>query len=988
MRKILTIAIFLLFVLTVAACKKDAAITTLDLLTESQNEGSQKFQIDVSSAKLIYDIDEAFDSSDVAVYDVINNGERVTITSEKFITDSSLFNNTVVGKYEISVLYANYEAQTYYVWVVDTWTMITNSTELQSMTADGTYKLANDIDCSGVSEWDDPVIIFTGLFNGDEYKISGINMSANTSKVGTLFAEISNGMVCNVRFDNCNVSGSSETLGLITGLCNGGVFRSIEVTACQVINQGNYVGILAGRNYNTVSNFTFDSITVKNSTSVGAAMYGGVLIGDTIAGSNIICKNIDISITSSIPGGEQSVVAGRDRGGIITVENAIFRNVTMSGANKIGLVTSGGSYSNVSIKNALVYKLDIAANEACDIFNGKDVLTKKYIENGYYFAEDVNINNGSAVVEITTGEAITGELPVDFFTVDTTFDFNKWEEDDGDIKILNTTLNKPSPGATLVELKLFTSKAKTRYYTGDEYSFDGVDVVAKYSDGVEIPFESDDYTIDSSTYITNTAGIYTIIVTGNSTSVTETYDVTVVEPTEFSIHEEFATKIYIADALTIFDEESIVITALMSDGVEELLASSEYSVDASEFIAETPGVYTINVSYGSFADETVDVTVIANNALTTSGTSIPTIQIDDDYIGVAGDVVGGRNSFTTIKEGLDYISAAISLEIITDEVEKYIYIAAGTYEEKLTVTLPNITMIGEYDEALYEKDGENILYYNPNTIITYGAASGHMKLDGTFYGTDGSATVTIKSSAINFNASNIWFANSFDYLNPDVSNKQALAMLHDGDMGVYSDCMFTGYQDTLQVKNGRQYYYRCYIEGCTDFIFGTEAVAFFDECTIHTVYRESDTNGGCITAVKGKPSRTYGYVFENCRLTADAEVVDGTVSLGRPWDVNSNVAYIDCEMDGHISLAGYSSTYAGVCRWEDMSGNSPVDSAVYAEYGSTGDGAIVSEVAGGSVLSSAEAANYTIANVMGTANFGSDTVFDASTQLVDLQALN
>jgi pectinesterase len=82
-----------------------------------------------------------------------------------------------------------------------------------------------------------------------------------------------------------------------------------------------------------------------------------------------------------------------------------------------------------------------------------------------------------------------------------------------------------------------------------------------------------------------------------------------------------------------------------------------------------------------------------------------------------------------------------------------------------------------------------------------------------------------------------------------------------GDRGVFRDCRFTGFQDTLLPQAGRQYFERCYIEGATDFIFGG-STAWFEECDIHV------TASGYITAANTTKGQRYGYVSYKCKSPA------------------------------------------------------------------------------------------------------------------------
>jgi len=58
---------------------------------------------------------------------------------------------------------------------------------------------------------------------------------------------------------------------------------------------------------------------------------------------------------------------------------------------------------------------------------------------------------------------------------------------------------------------------------------------------------------------------------------------------------------------------------------------------------------------------------------------------------------------------------------------------------------------------------------------------------------------------------------------PPVANqmhKQAAAFRLSGDMAFLYRCNFYGHQDTLYDHSGRHYYFRCFIEGSEDFVFG------------------------------------------------------------------------------------------------------------------------------------------------------------------------
>ena len=78
--------------------------------------------------------------------------------------------------------------------------------------------------------------------------------------------------------------------------------------------------------------------------------------------------------------------------------------------------------------------------------------------------------------------------------------------------------------------------------------------------------------------------------------------------------------------------------------------------------------------------------------------------------------------------------------------------------------------------------------------------------------------------------------------------------------------------------------------------------------------------------------------------------------LGRPWRPYASVTYINCEMGDHIKPQG----------WDNWRNPANEKTARYAEYSSTGPGANPPERAPWSKqLTDADAANYTIENILG-----------------------
>jgi hypothetical protein len=137
----------------------------------------------------------------------------------------------------------------------------------------------------------------------------------------------------------------------------------------------------------------------------------------------------------------------------------------------------------------------------------------------------------------------------------------------------------------------------------------------------------------------------------------------------------------------------------------------------------------------------------------------------------------------------------------------------------------------------------------------------------------------------------------------------------------------------------------CYIEGTTDFMFGS-ATAFFDACSIYT------KGGSALTAANTDQAAAYGLVYKSCTVTGASGT---TTLLGRGWGQYANTAFINCVLPSNISAAG----------WSDW-GNTAADATLrYDEYGNTGAGASTSgRVSWSHKLTSTQAAVYTYLNVL------------------------
>ncbi len=256
----------------------------------------------------------------------------------------------------------------------------------------------------------------------------------------------------------------------------------------------------------------------------------------------------------------------------------------------------------------------------------------------------------------------------------------------------------------------------------------------------------------------------------------------------------------------------------------------------------------------------------------------------------------GSGNFTTVQQALE----AVPLQ---NNREQLIFIRSGIYKEKLRLdsTKNFVTLLGE-DKF--------------KTILTYNDHSGKISPAGDTINTRSSWSFKIKADS--FTAENLSFQNEAGF-----TAGQAVAVESDGDMAVFRNCRFTGNQDVLftNSERSRQYFENCYIEGTTDFIFGSSTV-WFENCHIHS------KKNSHITAASTPADKEFGYIFNNCILTGDSSLHN--VSLGRPWRPYASVLYMNSYMGAHIKPEGWS-------NWNNTDNYKTARYAEYKNYGPSSD---------------------------------------------------
>lgn len=176
------------------------------------------------------------------------------------------------------------------------------------------YRLADDIDLSGMVLSGPMVSIFAGEFDGQGHKIRNLSIcgGGNLGLFGSLLPEAT---ISRVRLENVNVVGTGNTIGGLAGHNSGTVLESYNsgsvVGAC-------FVGGLAGHNSGYLS-YSYGAGSVEGETDVGG------LVGQ---------NDFQGTISQSYSTGKVSATGGRI-GGLV-------------GWNSGGVVSNGYSSASVS----------------------------------------------------------------------------------------------------------------------------------------------------------------------------------------------------------------------------------------------------------------------------------------------------------------------------------------------------------------------------------------------------------------------------------------------------------------------------------------------------------------------------------------------------------------------------------------------------------------------------------------------------------------
>ena len=376
------------------------------------------------------------------------------------------------------------------------------------------------------------------------------------------------------------------------------------------------------------------------------------------------------------------------------------------------------------------------------------------------------------------------------------------------------------------------------------------------------------------------------------------------------------------------DQTGLTVTAtgtLGSDSVQFTMNPADYVVSVPDLTTEGKKQVDVSVSK-AYAN---GATVKASYDIIVKAKKTP---VNNEIVVTVGGTTG---DFETVTQALGYLKACGYTDKANTDVIKTINIADGAYYEKISIDIPNVHLIGSATKTPNATTDNGV-------VLWYDAANGLLDPAGTPYGTKGSSSVTVMSTANGFVAENITFKNYYNTielyneLKGKTGGTQAVALMVESSDTIFRNCKMTGYQDTLYANKGYQFYDNCWIEGRTDYIFGQNAIPYFYQCTIYTVSAgASDGNGGYIVAYQNT-SNEYGPVFNGCTITGAAEGATN-ISLGRAWGAEFTMVTLNCKISDNYSKKPHTAGIKSGERYVYMQADpKPANMLEYENFGLDG----------------------------------------------------
>lgn len=252
----------------------------------------------------------------------------------------------------------------------------------------------------------------------------------------------------------------------------------------------------------------------------------------------------------------------------------------------------------------------------------------------------------------------------------------------------------------------------------------------------------------------------------------------------------------------------------------------------------------------------------------------------------------GGADYRTVQEAIDAVPT-------DNTVRKIIQLQPGAFFGHTVLDKPLVTLRGS----------------GPATLLTYNLGQAMPGTGNQPIGWQGAATLRITAAAHDAVIENLTLENTFG------QGMQAQALVVEADRVAFRRCRILGWQDTIRLESGRQWFTECYISGHVDFIYGA-ATAYFEKTQIFC-------RGPGYIVAPATPAGKVGFVFADCKVLFPYTAPP--VYLGRPWHESPSATFIRCELGKGIRPEG----------WKEWHVEPPL--IRFAEYECTGPGAATAQ---------------------------------------------
>jgi pectin methylesterase-like acyl-CoA thioesterase len=288
------------------------------------------------------------------------------------------------------------------------------------------------------------------------------------------------------------------------------------------------------------------------------------------------------------------------------------------------------------------------------------------------------------------------------------------------------------------------------------------------------------------------------------------------------------------------------------------------------------GTYAVTIDAGVFTDG--------------AGTALPGITDGSVWtFSTAQAAPIGKTALTAAQDGTGdtcTVQGAIDLVPAGNTTPITITLKPGTYRELVFASTKSyVTLRGENRE-------QSIIAYANNENCNKGTAA------RALFTINGGSNWVIENLTIHNQA-------------PAIGTNAQAEALHVAAAGkvIVRNANIYSLQDTLLLE-GQVYIADSLIKGNVDFIWGT-GTAFFERSEIRTVARAG------YNVQARNPASSYGYVFVDCKLSADSPSITGhylaRTNFSDPSGAPAcHVAYVNCQMGSHIDPKGWLVAASGV----------------------------------------------------------------------------